>query len=279
MALPADPPSTTVSAAPPVTDAEAVPHLERRGRAAYHSYLNSFDHKAFAIAPGGRWGWSAEEESAEAAVESAVARCQQHAPHRCVPYAIDQTVVFDEEEWRTLWRPSAAVMEGARATVGTAVGDLFPNLLLREGSGAPVTLSSFRGRVVLLHLWGSWCPACIGELAELQRLNRAIEAELSGEVELVLVQVRESFAHSSRWVVRNRLDGLPLYDSGSRSSEDQFLTLSTGEKIADRKIARVFPTSYVLDREGRVLFAHRGPVEEWLQYLPFLRDALSIVQP
>ena len=49
--------------------------------------------------------------------------------------------------------------------------------------------------------------------------------------------------------------------------------LADGQRIEDRNIARVFPSSYVLDRNGIVLFSNFGPVDDWLEYLPFFAHA------
>ncbi|MCP3850390.1 MAG: hypothetical protein GY694_09160 [Gammaproteobacteria bacterium] len=50
-----------------------------------------------------------------------------------------------------------------------------------------------------------------------------------------------------------------LYDSGVKSDDDNLFTLASGEKIEDRKIAKRFPTSFVLDKSGIVVFSHNVP--------------------
>ncbi len=54
---------------------------------------------------------------------------------------------------------------------------------------------------------------------------------------------------------------------------DTALMLADGRRIPDREIAVRFPTSYVLDRRGMVLFRHVGPIDDWDGYLPFFVDA------
>ncbi len=254
---------------------EQPPHVGKRGQQAYQRYLNSYDHKAFAIAPGGPWGWSAEEPSTEDAIENALKRCQKHAAHACIPYAVGDQVVFDQERWATLWRPYPDQRSSQSASQGNRVGERFPDLRFFSPTGKAHTLSDSRGKITILHFWGSWCPSCIVEMPQLQQLNRVIQDELSGEVELLMLQVREPFSESIRWARRNHFEELPLYDSGVSSGEDLSLVLSSGETINDRRIARVFPTTYLLGREGVVIFAHSGPIDQWLQYLPFLRDVVS----
>jgi peroxiredoxin len=44
---------------------------------------------------------------------------------------------------------------------------------LPDLEGRPVTLSSFRGRLVLLHFWATWCPTCREEMTILEEASRA----------------------------------------------------------------------------------------------------------
>ncbi len=45
-----------------------------------------------------------------------------------------------------------------------------PVFALRDSRGAPATLSAYRGRIVVMNLWASWCPPCRAEMPDLQRL-------------------------------------------------------------------------------------------------------------
>jgi thiol-disulfide isomerase/thioredoxin len=124
-----------------------------------------------------------------------------------------------------------------------------------------------------VHFWGSWCPPCLRELPALEKLHEQIRTRLGGEIEMILLQVRESFEEAHLWAEANGFTELPLYDSGSTGSDDTDLPLAQGGEVEDRKIARVFPSSYVLDRRGVVVFSHFGPIEDWLEYLPFFEHA------
>ena len=68
---------------------------------------------------------------------------------------------------------------------------------------------------------------------------------------------------------------MPLSDSGTRSPSDTRLQLANATTVSDREVAQSFPTSYVLDRHGLVVFSHAGPVQDWSAYEPFIRDVLK----
>lgn len=265
-------PGAAARAADPVGDARAVPHLSERGRASYLQFLAAEPHRAFAIAPGGGWAWRAGLDSGEAALAAALAACRQHTEQRCVPYAVDNRVVFDAAAWRTLWRPYATAAAAKRLPEGTRRGERFPDLAWRTPGGAAGRLADLRGKVVVLHFWGSWCPPCLREMPELAKLHAALEDV--PDIRFVLVPVREPFQRAKDWAARKGIR-LPLYDPGLRSEDDAELPLAGGGRLPDRQVARMFPTTYVLDRHGVVLFSHVGETLRWPEYAPFLEDAAA----
>lgn len=58
-------------------------------------------------------------------------------------------------------------------------------------------------------------------------------------------------------------------------TRNQAFVLANGDRLADREVARAFHTTYMFDRHGVVVFAHTGPVADWLAYLPQWRDAAA----
>lgn len=247
--------------------ADRIPHVGPRGEAGFAEYQQAEGHRAFVIAPGGAWAWRTDEASADTALEAALAACAGYTEQACVPYAIDDRIVFDAAGWPRLWRTA---LPPAPAT-GMRHGERLPDLAFADRTGHAVRLSALRGRITIVHFWGSWCPPCRREFPGLQQLQRRLDTELPGEVALVLLQVREPFADSLRWARENRFDDVPLRDSGATADSDR-LTLADGRTLPDRAFSAVFPSSYLLDRNGTVILSHRGPVHDWLEYLPFLKE-------
>jgi thiol-disulfide isomerase/thioredoxin len=245
------------------------PHLGPSGQSEYREYLEAANHSAFAIAPGGAWGWVSAEPSAAAAEEKALGICQGQTSQRCVSYAIDEKLVFDALAWSRLWGPYATATQAKRATVGRELGQRLADLTFVDAKGGRRSLSALRGKVVLVHLWGAWCPPCRQEMPELQKLHKSLESK--SDIVFVVMQAREKFDVSRQWAARQGID-LPLADSGSAGDDDTQFQLAGGARIKDREIASRFPTTYVLDKRGLVVFAHVGPVHDWLQYEVFLRD-------
>ncbi|MHB1292619.1 MAG: TlpA family protein disulfide reductase, partial [Sulfuricella sp.] len=136
-------------------DAEAIPHLDSRGKEGYREFLAAGKHRAFVIAPGGAWAWKGDEPTTDSAVEGAIQECQHGTEQPCVPYAVDDKVVFDARRWATLWGPYLGRAEAAKAHIGKERGDRFFDLAIKNSAGKSMKVSDLRGKVTVLHFWGT----------------------------------------------------------------------------------------------------------------------------
>ena len=116
---------------------------------------------------------------------------------------------------------------------------------------------------------GSWCPPCKHELPSIVELHDTLSTE--GRIAFVLLQARESLEVSERWLARRKIE-LPLSDSGHESRSSNHFRLADGREVSDRAFARVFPTTYVLDSDGRVVFYKFGPIDDWMDYVDLFRN-------
>lgn len=257
--------SVAVAAPPPLP-----PHLDENGQADYREYLGARDHRAFAIAPGGAWGWKAEAGARAEAEEGAISACQANTQQKCVLYTADGKLVLDTRKWTQLWGPYAGTAAARKAPNGNQLGDRFPDVAYVDAKGRTLSVTGLSSKVAVLHFWGSWCGPCRREMPDMQNLYEALKDRR--DIVFVLMQVREPFAVSRRWAETRGIH-LPLYDSGAEGELDASFRLADGARIGDREIASRFPTTYVIDKRGIVVFAHIGSVSDWKQYRDFLLDA------
>jgi thiol-disulfide isomerase/thioredoxin len=246
----------------------ALPPLDAKGRAGYAEFQRATLHRAFAIAPGGAWSWRGDMATPELAMRAALADCGGYARRPCLAYALDDRIVFEPRAWARAWRPYPTAAQAGSASIGVKPGQRFPDLSWRDAEGRERKVSSYRGRILILHFWGSWCPPCRHEMPDLHKLYARLQAD--SDFRFVFLPVREPTATSSAWLRDQGLD-LPLVDVGG--GKRGFFRLGDGRQVADRDLARAFPTSYVLDRNGIVLFTQVGPVVDWVALEPLLRDA------
>lgn len=88
-----------------------------------------------------------------------------------------------------------------------AVGSPAPELDLALADGSSVTLSSLQGSTVFLSFWGTWCPYCISDMPDLQR----VKDEVPG-VEVVLVNCGEDAQTVSDFAAEKGYDFLWALD-------------------------------------------------------------------
>jgi cytochrome c biogenesis protein CcmG, thiol:disulfide interchange protein DsbE len=105
------------------------------------------------------------------------------------------------------------------------------------------TLRAFRGRVVVLNLWASWCEPCRGEAPVLERWSRRM-APLGGAV--IGVDTFDATSDAKSFVRQLHLTYPMLRDPGG--------SVKTSFGVTG------FPESFVIDRSGRVAAIARGPV-------------------
>ena len=270
----------TALSQPAAAEESVIPHVSNQAQQSYgYEYRHAVPHKAFAIAPGGGWSWRSGAADPDAAAAAAIDACAQHTAQPCVAYDVDGEIVLDRDTWPTLWRPYPSAEEAAARPVGTGRGQRFPDLTFRDRDNGHHTLSDLQGKVVIVHFWGSWCPPCMREFPSLLQFQEQLKESLGDEVRMVLLQAREPFTDSLRWAKRNDFDALPLYDSCIEDEEASSFSTIGGDEIPDRALAPVFPSSYVLDRNGIILFRHKGPIHDWSEYLPFFRDVVDNTPP
>jgi thiol-disulfide isomerase/thioredoxin len=123
------------------------------------------------------------------------------------------------------------------------VGAPAPVFTLQDDRGASVSLANYRGKVVVLNLWASWCPPCRAEMPDLQRLSAAYA---SRGVAVVGVNEGESPQRASDFA-RSLGIGFPIWID----SQQQY-----GRVLA----ALGMPTTTILDRNGLVARAFDGPL-------------------
>ena len=122
-----------------------------------------------------------------------------------------------------------------------------PPLALRDLDGRPHDLTDYRGKVVVVNFWATWCQPCREELPSLERLRDAMRGR---RFEAVAVNVAEGEAR-----VRRFLQEVPL--------RLPFLLDGDGETQRAWKV-RGLPATFLLDREGVIRFWYLGELD-WAQ--------------
>ena len=116
---------------------------------------------------------------------------------------------------------------------------------LKDVSGNTVRLSDYRGKVVFLNFWATWCPTCVVEMPAMEKLHRRLKEKA---FVMVAVNLQESPARVKSFFEKLELSFISLLDSSG----------AVGSGFAVRGL----PTTFVLDKEGRIIGKALGP-REW----------------
>lgn len=120
-----------------------------------------------------------------------------------------------------------------------------PDISFSDGDGRPLKLSSFRGKMVLLNIWATWCPPCRAEMPTLDRL----QAKLGGpKFEVVALSIDQG----GTFVVRTFYDEIGI-------KALRIYTDHSGQAFTLGVIG--VPATLLIDRTGRELGRKLGPAE------------------
>ena len=134
--------------------------------------------------------------------------------------------------------------EDSSASLVPAIGQPAPDFELISVAGDRFRLSDWRGEIVLLNYWATWCAPCRAEMPLLQEVHGMDAGQLQ------VLAVNHDEAEST---VRQFIDELGV----------TFPVLLDPEgKTARLYRVRAFPTTFFIDRSGIVRFEHLGPLHK-----------------
>lgn len=130
-----------------------------------------------------------------------------------------------------------------------------PMLILKDIKGNKVDLSSYKGQVVLVNFWATWCPPCREEMPSMQRLKE----KMVGRPFVILgVASAEAPEDMGGFLDRIKVNFTILFDpDGSTTKRWKIYGL---------------PTSFLIDKEGKIRYILMG-TKEWDE-----KEAVSLIE-
>lgn len=144
---------------------------------------------------------------------------------------------------RTLCLLCIALLASSGAYANSSLYNLsFPNVEKQE-----IQLSEFKGKVILLNFWATWCPPCVKEMPSMQRLYDQFPKQ---DFEIVAISAGESQAAVESFMMglETELTFPILLDEQGRTFKDFGI--------------RGLPMSFLFDREGKLIKTISGS-REW----------------
>jgi len=119
-----------------------------------------------------------------------------------------------------------------------------PELKAQDLARATKTLADYRGKVVLLNFWASWCPPCLREMPSMERLR----IRMAGRpLAIVALDSAETADEVNGFLSKMKL-GFPILLDPDGSNTKRWKVFA-------------LPTTFLLDASGRVRYVLTGPTE------------------
>ena len=119
-----------------------------------------------------------------------------------------------------------------------------PELKAQDLAGATKTLADYRGKVVLLNFWASWCPPCLREMPSMERLRDKMAGR---PLVIVALDSAETRAEVDAFLAKMTL-GFPILLDPDGSNTKRWKVFA-------------LPTTFLLDASGRIRYVLTGPTE------------------
>ena len=119
-----------------------------------------------------------------------------------------------------------------------------PSLPITDRSGGVTDLTDVKGKILIVHFWATWCPPCVEELPALSGFWEKYRGR--DDIALYAISVDKDWKTVEGFSAKNP-HSLPLY-------------LDSRAETAKRFGSEQYPETYIVNRNGRVLFRVQGPV-------------------
>ena len=129
----------------------------------------------------------------------------------------------------------------APPVMAVSLEEAAPDFTLKSLDGHNLRLEEYRGQVVLINFWASWCGPCRQEMPLLDRLHQRYE-----DTGFAVLGVNvEGQAAAARELAESTPVSFPLL-------------IDEGQQVSELYRLEAMPSTIVVDRDGRVRYIHRG---------------------
>ncbi len=135
----------------------------------------------------------------------------------------------------TLWSTLLSVF--LVSFMAVAYAEPAPDWVLKDSEGKEISSADYKGKPLILHFWGTWCPYC-------KKLQPGLDKIYSKYKEDGLTLLAISFAEKK--------DADPQKSLEERGHS--FITLVNGEEVVKKFSVRGTPTTFFIDKKGEVIW-------------------------
>jgi thiol-disulfide isomerase/thioredoxin len=131
------------------------------------------------------------------------------------------------------------------------------NMKLINSKGERLSLEQFRGKVIFINIWATWCPPCIAEMPGINDLFNELD---DPEIVFLMLSVDQDFEKAIRFKKKKEFD---------------FEVYKVDGGIPQMYYTESIPTTFVIDANGELALTHAGMADyntaEFKQFLQSLK--------
>jgi peroxiredoxin len=125
-------------------------------------------------------------------------------------------------------------------------GEPLPDFTLSDMEGRAHTLSSYRGKVVMLNFWATYCGPCIKEMPSMQRLKGKLADR---PFDILAIDMAEEKADVEAFMQRHKIEvNFPIL-------------LDTEGTVIEQWMVSAVPTTFIIDPQGKIQYTLYGGLE------------------
>ncbi len=114
------------------------------------------------------------------------------------------------------------------------------SMKLVNSKGENVSLEQYRGKVIFINFWATWCPPCVAEMPGINDMYNDIDKD---KIEVLMVSFDQKFEKAIKYKNKNAFD---------------FEVYAPAEAIPQMYDSPSIPTTFVINSKGDLVFTHKG---------------------
>ena len=118
-----------------------------------------------------------------------------------------------------------------------------PDFTLEDMDGKKHSLTEYRGKVVLINFWATWCPPCIREMPSLEQLHQNLKDQ-----PFVLLAINQWEDEERVFEFMGQLETIPTFP----------ILFDPQSEVSAAFGVQGLPSSFIIDSNGRIVFRAKG---------------------
>jgi thiol-disulfide isomerase/thioredoxin len=139
----------------------------------------------------------------------------------------------------TLQNPDANAVADASAAAGSEMAGAGFKMVGLDGK--TINFESLQGKVVFMNIWATWCPPCIAEMPNIQRLYEKVGSD---KIAFVMLSVDEAGMEKVKKFIDKKGYTFPVYMPASQFPEEFY--------------SNAIPTTFIISPEGKIIAKQEG---------------------